>query len=309
MRPVRAGVTVDRGWGRMPGAGVNLTTRGRAVVTTLVILIVAYAAVCLAAWGLQRRFMYFPGPALPPPASAGLADARIIRSESMSSRTRLTHWYIPSARPGAPVIAHFHGNAGSIADRAFVARAWAAAGYGVLLAEYPGYGGNPGAPTETSLYDAGRAVLAALGDEGLPPRRWILVGESLGAGVAVRLAQEQADRGLPVGAVILEAPFTATADVARRVYWFLPMRWLIRDRFPLRDRIAGIGAPLLIVHGGRDGIVPQRHGRALFAAAREPKQGAWIERADHNDLHAHGAFDAEFAFVRQLFPKDFKYEL
>lgn len=273
-------------------------------MTSLVILIVAYAAVCLAAWGLQRRFMYFPGPPVPSPASAGLPDSRVIRVESAASGQMLIHWYIPPGRPEAPVIVHFHGNAGSIADRAFVARMWAAAGYGVLLAEYPGYGGNPGAPTETSLYDAGRAVLAALGDEGVPPRRWVLVGESLGAGVAVQLAKEQADRGFPVGAVILEAPFTATADVARRVYWFLPMRWLIRDRFPLHDRIAGIGAPLLIVHGGRDGIVPQRHGRTLFAAAREPKQAAWIERADHNDLHAHGAFDAELGYVLGLFAEN-----
>lgn len=276
----------------------------RRFVTTFVILLAVYAAVCLAAWSLQRRFVYFPGPALPPPADVGLPDARILRSTSAGYGYKLIHWYIAPKRPDAPVIVHFHGNAGSIADRAFLARAWADAGFGVLLAEYPGYGGNPGSPTEESLYDTGRAVLAALAREGVPAKRWILVGESLGGGIAVFLAEIQAKQGVPVGAVILEAPFTTTADVAQRAYWFLPIRWLIRDRFPNIDRIARIGAPLLIVHGGRDEIVPQRLGRALLATAREPKQGVWIERGRHNDLHARGAFEAELEFVRKLFPNN-----
>ncbi len=274
----------------------------RRTVTTLVVLIAIYAAVCLAAWTLQRRFLYFPGPALPAPAAVGLQKAQKISAKSDSYNYSLTHWYIPPERPDRPVIVHFHGNAGTIADRAFIAKAWAGEGYGVLLAEYPGYGGNPGSPTEDSLYAAGRAVLAALEREGVAPGRMILLGESLGAAVAVYLAQTQAQKGVAVGAVILEAPFTGTAAVAQRAYWFLPMRWLMRDRYPNRARIAGIGAPLLIVHGGRDSIVPQGHGRTLFEAARQPKHAAWLDPADHNDLHAHGAFDVELAMVRSLFP-------
>ncbi len=276
----------------------------RRAMTALLLLVAGYAAICLVAWSVQRRFMYFPGPALPPPARVGLSDANIFHSISKPSGLKLTHWYIPPKRPDGAVIVHFHGNGGTIADRAFVARAWADAGFGVLLAEYPGYGGNPGRPTEARLYEAGQAVLAALAAEGVPPKRWVLVGELLGSGVAVYLAQTQAQQGIPVGGVILEAPFTDAADVAQRAYWFLPMRWVMRDRYPNRRRIAGIGAPLLIVHGGRDAIVPQRQGRALLDAARPPKQGVWIDAAGHNDLYAHGAFEAELKFVRNLFPND-----
>jgi fermentation-respiration switch protein FrsA (DUF1100 family) len=139
----------------------------------------------------------------------------------------------------------------------------------------------------------------------VPAHRWILIGESLGSGVAVHQARCQADKGVAVGALILEAPFTDTGSVGQRAYWFLPVRWLIHDRYPNRDRIGGIEAPVLIVHGARDSTVPQAHGRALFEAAREPKQADWIEAAGHNDLHLHGAFETELRFVRQWFAESF----
>jgi hypothetical protein len=165
-------------------------------------------------------------------------------------------------------------------------------GYGVVLAAYPGYGGNPGQPTETSLHAAGSGTLASLAAQGIDAGRVVLWGESLGGGVATRLAVEQR-----VAGVILQAPFTSVADRAQELYPIIPARRLTLDRFEILPRIAAIDAPLLVIHGEEDRIVPAGHGRQIFAAAREPKRGVFIPHADHNDLHAYGLADHVRTFL------------
>jgi len=107
-----------------------------------------------------------------------------------------------------------------------------------------------------------------------------------------------------VGAVILEAPFTSAVDVGARAYPFLPVRWLMKDRYESLGRITAVDAPLLIVHGEDDRVVPVDHGRRMLAAAREPKQGVFIAGAGHNDLRAHGADTAILRFLATTFPRE-----
>ena len=190
----------------------------------------------------------------------------------------LTAWYRAPAAPGGAVIVHFHGNAGHRGDRAPLMRPYLDAGFGVLLTDYRGYGGNPGKPTEAGLYADGRAALAYLAGRGVAADRVVLYGESLGTAVAVRLATEQR-----VGAVVLEAPFTSAVDIGAAAYPFVPVRWLMLDRFNSLSRIAHIGAPLLVLHGGMDATVPIAHGRRILAAAAEPKEGRFYDAAGHND--------------------------
>ena len=171
----------------------------------------------------------------------------------------------------------------------------------MLLVSWRGYGGNPGSPSEAGLYHDGRAALDFLARTGVAPSRIALYGESLGAGVAVQMASEQPEQPeqpeRPVGAVLLESPYTSMAGVAAHHYWYLPARYLVRDRFDTLAKIDRIGAPLFIVHGERDRIIPPDMARALLAAAAEPKEARFFPAAGHNDLYDHGAASAVIDFL------------
>ncbi len=241
----------------------------------------------------SRSFVYFPGGSLPAPAAVGLPEA-----EEMTVGTTdglvLTAWHLPAAG-GRPTVLIFHGNAGTIAGRAHKARLLHDAGYGVMLAEYRGYGGNPGRPSEPGLTLDARAAIDALAARGVAPEAVVLYGESLGSGVAVRLATER-----PVLALILEAPFTSLIEVGKHLYPLLPVERIATDRFDSLSRIGDVAAPLLIVHGERDELVPTVMGRTLLAAAREPKRGVFPPAAGHNNLYRHGAGGTVLEFLDGL---------
>jgi fermentation-respiration switch protein FrsA (DUF1100 family) len=149
----------------------------------------------------------------------------------------------------------------------------------VLLFDYRGYGGNPGSPSERGLATDARAASRYLAvRSGVDPARIAYFGESLGAAVAVGLATERPPSGL-----ILRSPFTSMTDVGGYHYPFLPVRWLLRDRYPSIDRIAKVGCPLLIVSAARDSVVPAAQSRRLYDAARDPKRLVVIPNVDHND--------------------------
>jgi fermentation-respiration switch protein FrsA (DUF1100 family) len=241
----------------------------------------------------SRSFVYFPGGSLPEPAAAGLPEAEGV-TVATSDGLALTAWLVP-ATADQPVVLFFHGNAGTIAGRAGKARLLRDAGYGILLAEYRGYGGNPGRPSERGLALDARAAIDTLSARGVPPGTVVLYGESLGTGVAVRLATER-----PVRAIILEAPFTSLIEVGKHLYPFLPVEQLAWDRFDSLSRIGEVRAPLLIIHGERDQLVPSRMGRTLLAAAREPKSIVFLPVAGHNDVYRYGAGQAVLEFLDGL---------
>jgi hypothetical protein len=176
-------------------------------------------------------------------------------------------------------VLHCHGNAGNVADRAPHARLLAAAGFDVLLFDYGGYGRSRGRPGERETYADARAARAALlAREGVDPARTLYLGESLGAAVALDLAVAQPPAGL-----ILQSPFTSVRDIARVHYPWVP-RPLVPDAYPSLQRITGLRAPLLILHGARDSVVPLMHGEELFRAAPEPKRLEVFPDAGHNDM-------------------------
>ncbi len=266
----------------------------------LIAVVAVYVALCATAYLLQRSFMYFPMGTLGAPGDVGLNGFAAVRLETADG-LKLVAWYRAPPEEAASVMVLFHGNAGTIADRAFKAEAFAQAGLGVLLVEYRGYGGNPGAPSETGFYEDARAAARFLEGRGIARGRWVLYGESIGAGPALELARALSASGQGVaGGVILEAAFTSTAAVAARHYWFLPTRLIVRDRFENADKIAHIGAPLLILHGERDEIVPAAHARRLFELAREPKSLTLVSEAGHNNLWGPEAAAAVIAFVRSV---------
>ncbi len=258
-------------------------------------LIAVYAGIVALAYFFQRSLQYFPDRTLPSPAAAGMPEMAAVETPSADG-TRLIGWY-REAKPGRPTVVYFHGNGGNIADRAFLVRPWLDRGLGVVLFNLRGYGGSGGSPSEAGWFMDGAAALAFARARGVPPERLVVFGESLGSGVAVKVATEHA-----IAALILQAPLTSAADVAQHHYPFLPARWLIKDRYDSTERIGAVQAPILIVHGEADLIVPVRFGRALFAAAPEPKQGVFIAGAGHNDVPFKGGADAVLAFLAERFP-------
>ena len=244
----------------------------------------------------QRRLMYHPDNDPPNLGDAGVPDMAAV-SLKTSDGLALLSWYRAPTRDGAPSLIFFHGNAGHIGYRGLKVRPYLDAGYGVLLVSWRGFGGNPGSPTEQGFYNDARAALDFLEAQGTPPGRIIVYGESIGGGPAVQLAVERA-----VGALVLEAPFTSAADVAQRAYWFLPARYMVLDRFDSLSKIADIDAPLFIVHGERDQVVPVDMGRSLLAAAKEPKDARFFPYAGHNDLYDQGAAEAVLDFLARTFP-------
>jgi fermentation-respiration switch protein FrsA (DUF1100 family) len=262
---------------------------------TLLGLIGGYAAVVALMFVFQRNLQYFPDKSRPDPAVAQAFGMTVVEYRTADG-IRLQAWYRDAA-PDKPTILYFHGNGGNIMGRAPKVRALLDRGYGVLRAEYRGYGGNHGDPSEAGFYQDGRAALGHLESKGIAPHNIVLWGESLGTGVAVQLAQEQALQAAPLAAVVLEAPFTSAVDVGAAHYFFIPVRLLVKDRYESFEKIAEIGAPLLVVHGDQDNVVPIRFGRALFAAAKEPKKALWVAGGDHGNLAAFGLSDAVIGFL------------
>jgi fermentation-respiration switch protein FrsA (DUF1100 family) len=230
-------------------------------------------------WAGQRWLIYFPERHVPLLQVVGLPTGEPI-AFSTEDDLRLEGWFVhPAGRPTGQTVIVFNGNGGNRAHRAPLAAALVRAGHAVLLFDYRGYGGNPGLPSERGLHRDARAALdAVLSRQDVDGQRIVYFGESIGTGVAVRLASER-----PPHALILRSPFTSLTDVGRHHYPFLPVRWLLRDRFASLDYIAALRAPLLVIGGTGDQIVPFELTEDLYEAAPDPKWLVTIEGADHND--------------------------
>jgi fermentation-respiration switch protein FrsA (DUF1100 family) len=264
-----------------------------AILKSLIILaLLAYGGVLALMYVFQRSLMYFPDRARTPPAAAGLPQAEEMTLTSADGE-KLIAWHVPP-QGSKPVVIYFHGNGGALNLRADRFRWLTKDGFGLVALSYRGYGGSTGKPTEAGmLLDAAAAYDFAAAR--YPPARIVLWGESLGTGVAVALAAER-----PVGGLMLDAPFTSAADVGASAYPFIPVRLFIKDSFRSDQRIRRVRAPLLVLHGDMDGIVPVRFGERLFALANEPKQMVRFPLGGHVDLDDHGAPDAVRAFLNGL---------
>lgn len=267
-----------------------------ALVRILMVAALVYGLVVALAWFFQRNLLYFPDKTAIPPALTAAPDMRVVELEAADG-VALKAWYKAAAQ-ARPTIVLFHGNAGNLAHRADKARVFLDRGYGVLLAAYRGYGGSGGSPSEAGLIADGRAAMDFLQQSGVTPNHIVLYGESLGSGVAVALAGEY-----DVAALLLEAPFSSIVDVAASHYGYLPVRWLIKDKFDSMARIGAVSAPLLVIHGSEDEVIPNKFGQRLFAAAVEPKTLRIIPGAQHNNVFAAGGRDAVLEFLEGLFPE------
>ena len=277
---------------------VNRLSGGQGILlamTIIALVAAAYLVLVAAMYIFQRNLLYLPDNRLPDPAASGVPQMREVRLKTADG-LELISWY-RAAASGRPTLVYFHGNGGNISYRTFRIHPYVDRGYGLLLVEYRGYGGNPGTPTEGGLYEDARAAMRFIADEGVPADDAVLYGESLGGGVAVQIAAEQARASKAVGALVLEAPLSSVTDVAAYHYPFIPIRWLLKDRFESAGKIGDVAAPVFIIHGENDKVVPIRFGRSLFNAAKEPKERWWIPGGGHENLHYFGLQPAVIDFL------------
>ena len=162
-----------------------------------------------------------------------------------------------------------------------------------MALSYRGYGGSSGRPTETGLVeDAAAAYAFAIAS--YPAAHIVLWSESLGSALALAVAAEK-----PVGRLVLEAPFTSAADVGAQHYWFVPVRLFMKDQFRSDLRASKVTAPVLVVHGENDTIVPMTLCKRLYGLIQAPKRFVRIAGAGHNDLGADAVAAAKSFIVEQ----------
>ena len=251
----------------------------------------AYLAVMLYMYLQQRSLQYFPGREALSPQAVGLSGVVEERINTPDGET-IVLWYA-EAKPGLPTILFFHGNAGEISGRAERMAFYQSQGFGALFVSYRGYGGSTGSISEQGFMTDAFAAHDDLTKRGVAPELIAVVGESLGTGVAVQLAAERT-----VGAVALEAPFTAAVDVAASIYWWLPVRLLMKDQFRSREFIGRVRSPLLVLHGDADQVIPVAQGRQLFDMASEPKELVIIPGQGHEVIGSPEVWAREVAFIQ-----------
>ena len=233
---------------------------------------------------LERFFVFFPTAEVRyTPDDVGLAYEEAYFPTSDGHR--LHGWYVPGESD--TTLLWFHGNGGNIGHRVEeLALIHARLGTNVFIFDYRGYGNSEGSPSERGIYRDARAALAYLQTRPEPapePAREQIVyfGRSLGAAVAIELAGEQPPAGL-----VLVAPFASLGEMARIAYPFLPLKWLLGNRYNSEARISKLHQPVLILHGNQDEIVPLSQGEKLLKAANPPKSFQVLPGAGHNDTYS-----------------------
>jgi uncharacterized protein len=263
-----------------------MALRRRRVLRVLVVMVMIGGMVVVVLWWLQRHLIYFPDESSVPPAATVIDGARDITLHT-DDGLELGAWFVPASGPGATdrgmAVLLAPGNGGNRAGRAGFAEELRRRGLAVLLMDYRGYGGNPGSPSEEGLARDAAAAVEALEDLGYPAERTIYFGESLGSGVVAAL---QARR--PPAGMVLRSPFTELADVGDRHYPWLPVRLLLRDRFPVLEHLADSEVPVTVVYGDRDSVVPTELSARVADEAPALVERVVLQGADHNDAAMFG---------------------
>ena len=230
-------------------------------------------------WALQRQLIYFPDPTPVPAAADAIPGARDVTLHTADG-LELGAWFVPAAAPvdTRMVVLVAPGNGGNRAGRAGLAEQLSRRGLAVLLMDYRGYGGNPGAPSEDGLADDADAAVQALTDLGYPAQRTLYFGESLGCGVVAALQARH-----PPAGIVLRSPFTDLADVAAHHYPWIPVRTLLRDRFPVLEHLATTDVPVTVIYGDRDSVVPTVLSARVADHAPALAERVVLTDADHND--------------------------
>jgi uncharacterized protein len=266
--------------------GIRLTTVLKWIFG---LVLVGYVGATTLLYVFQRNIQYRPPQSVrTAPAAVGFPAEEVILDTADGEK--VIAWHVP-AQAGKAVVLYFHGNGDTLALRLPRLREVFADGTGLVALSYRGYAGSTGQPSEKGLL-ADAAAAYAFTVARYPASRITIWGFSLGTGPAVAIAAEHR-----IGKLILEAPYTSTADVAASLFPFLPVRLLMKDQFHSDELIGKVSAPLLVIHGERDPGIPIDFGERLFSLANEPKRFVRFPNGGHDDLDAHGSIAAVREFL------------
>jgi fermentation-respiration switch protein FrsA (DUF1100 family) len=257
---------------------------------------IGYLTLVLAVYFFQDALIYFPRPEVPDPRHSGF---KLVEEVSFTAEDGVKlHGWLATPRTGTATAALvlFHGNGGNVADRGTKIERFARAGWASFCLDWRGYGKSEGTSSEAGLYADGRAALAFLRAR-FPRLPLIVYGESLGTGVAVELAQTD-----PPAVLALESPYTSFHAMARYHYPFLPAGLILRAKYDNLSKIGRVKAPLVVIVGEEDKLIPPAMGRALHAAANEPKELLAFPGVEHNDFFMI-SFDPIVNAIRRRLPQ------
>jgi uncharacterized protein len=268
-------------------------SRPRRALHYVRLALVVYLGVLLVLLLFENKLVYrATGPDdWTPPPSTEIRDVELTSCDG----TKIHGWWCPA--PNSPrALLFLHGNQGNLSLRGqSILKIREHLGVSVLIIDYPGYGKSSGSPSEIGCYNAADAAYEWLTEaQSVAPSNLIVWGVSLGGGVAVDLASRK-----PCGTLVLVKTFSTMPDVAAKLYPWIPVRWLMRNRFNSLDKIRDCRCPVFVAHGTTDELIPEALGRKLFEAANEPKEYFAMADAGHNDPLSSGMFDALKAFLRK----------
>lgn len=237
-------------------------------------------------------FTHWPAPDISNAPS--MHEVRVTTADGLG----LTGWIQHPESNDKPFIIFFHGNAQTIEHRLDKAEPYIQEGYGILLAEYRGYGGNPGKPSEQGLYHDARAYIEFIKEDSrINQDRLVFYGESLGSGIATQMATEYEPYRL-----ILEVPFSSALDVAKSQFFFVPfLEYLMNDHYDNFGKIRDVNCPVLVGTAGMDFVVPNKFGKKLFSEAKDPKRHVHYDNAMHHTMYFHGFGDDAVTFIEAEF--------
>ncbi len=271
---------------RKTGRAKAVTGKQSRILKCIAGLVAVYLVVVVGYYFGQRSMMYFPelpdSNPVPKPATVGLAMQEV--KYKTADGLELVAWFAPPKETGGFVVVVYHGNAANIAYRAPMAAEMMQHGYGVMMPEYRGFGGNPGTPTEEGFYADARAAIKWLEEKGYGAKRLIPYGESIGTGVAVQIATE-----IQPPLLVLQSPFTSFVDLANHYVPVLPAELMLKDRYDSLAKIGKVRSAVLVIHGDSDTVIPLEFAKRFFDAANEPKQFITLPKAGHNDMYQYGA--------------------
>ena len=237
-------------------------------------VVLAYFIIILFVYFYQRNLLYHPS------ENNYLNDKITFNYEEIFIETdkkiKLKSWFIKKDLDKFKTILIFHGNAGNLFNRVYKLNELNKLDVNILLISWRGFSGNKGKPTEKNLYRDADESVKWLNNQGVISKNIILYGESLGTGVATELGTSNA-----FGGIILESPFTSIANAAKIYYPYLPVNIILKDRYDSIGKIKNITTPILIMHGRKDNIVPQKMGLELYEKANQPKFSYFPENDDH----------------------------